>query len=64
MFDKLFAPETIEEALLILKEEFLLATWETVYVTVIATLFAVVLGLPLGVLLVVGEKNAVCPLPR
>lgn len=64
MFDKLFAPETIEEALLILKEEFFLATWETVYVTVIATLFAVVLGLPLGVLLVVGEKNGVCPLPR
>jgi len=32
------------------------------YVTVIATLFAVILGLPLGVLLVVGEKDGVLPL--
>ncbi|MCI8599187.1 MAG: ABC transporter permease, partial [Lachnospiraceae bacterium] len=36
-----------------------LAIWETIYVTVLATAFAVILGLPLGVLLVVGEKNGV-----
>lgn len=64
MFDKLFAPDVIEEALVILKEEFLLATWETAYVTIVATLFAVILGLPLGVLLVAGEKNGIRPLPK
>ena len=64
MFDKLFAPDAIAEAVEILKGEFLLATWETIYVTVIATLFAVILGLPLGVLLVTGEKNGIRPLPK
>ena len=39
------------------------AIWETFYVTVLSTAFALVLGLPLGVLLVVGEKNGVLPLP-
>ena len=64
MFDKLFSPETIQETLDILQHEFLLATWETIYVTVLATLFAVIIGLPLGVLLVAGEKNGVLPLPK
>lgn len=41
-----------------------LAVWETVYVTILSTLFAVILGLPLGILLVVGEKNGVLPLPK
>lgn len=64
MFEKLFAPEVISEALTILREDIPLALWETVYVTLIATLFAIILGLPLGVLLVAGEKNGVLPLPR
>ena len=64
MFDKLFSPETIEETLRILQTEIPLACWETVYVTVLATAFAVILGLPLGVLLVVGEKDGVRPLPK
>jgi D-methionine transport system permease protein len=34
------------------------------YVTVLATPFAIVLGLPLGALLVAGEKNGVLPLPK
>ena len=59
MFDKLFSPETIEESLRILQTEIPLACWETVYVTVLATAFAVILGLPLGVLLVVGEKDGI-----
>ena len=37
--------------------------WDTVYVTLLSTFFAFVIGLPLGVLLVVGEKNGVLPLP-
>ena len=40
------------------------AIWETFYVTVVSTALAVVIGLPLGVLLVAGDKNGVLPLPR
>ena len=64
MFDKIFSSQTLEEAWEILITEFPLAIWETVYVTIIATLFAVIIGLPLGVLLVAGEKNGVLPLPK
>ena len=64
MIDKLFTPEALQEALQVLKTQIPLAIWETVYVTVLSTAFAIVLGLPLGVLLVVGEKNGVLPLPK
>lgn len=64
MFDKLLSPETIEETLRIVQNEFLLGIWETLYVTVIATALAIVIGLPLGVLLVAGEKDGVLPLPK
>ncbi len=39
-------------------------TWETFYATVGSTLLALVVGLPLGVLLVVGEPGGILPLPR
>lgn len=58
-----FAPEKLKEALDILLHEIPLAIWETFYVTVAATFFAVLLGLPLGVLLVAGEKKGVMPIP-
>lgn len=64
MFSNLFTPEALEEALTVIKTQIPLAIWETVYVTVLSTAFAIVLGLPLGVLLVVGEKNGVLPLPK
>ena len=63
MLNDLFSPETLSEAWRIIESEFLSAIWETVYVTVLATLFSVIIGLPLGVLLVAGEKNGVLPLP-
>lgn len=63
MIDKIFDPAATAEALDILKTEMPLATWETIYVTILATLFAVIIGLPLGVLLVVGEKDGIRPLP-
>ncbi|MBQ1351526.1 MAG: ABC transporter permease, partial [Oscillospiraceae bacterium] len=44
--------------------EFPLALWETVYVTILATAFSLAIGLPLGILLVAGEKNGVLPLPK
>ena len=64
MIDKMFEAKAVREALDILVHEFPLALWETAYVTVLATAFAIVLGLPLGVLLVAGEKDGVLPLPR
>ena len=63
MISKIFDPEATKEALDILRTEIPLATWETVYVTILATLFAVIIGLPLGVLLVAGEKDGIRPLP-
>lgn len=64
MFANLFSAETIAETMKIVQGEFPLALWETFYVTVLSTAFAIVLGLPLGVLLVVGEPTGVRPLPR
>lgn len=43
--------------------EFLNGIWETTYSTVIATAVAFILGLALAVLLVVGEKDGIHPLP-
>lgn len=63
MLNDLFSPETLNEAWRIIEAEFLTAIWETVYVTVLATAFSIVIGLPLGVLLVAGEKDGVLPLP-
>ncbi len=63
MFSNLFSPETLAETWEVVKTQFPLVTWETVYVTIVATAFAIIIGLPLGVLLVVGEKEGVFPLP-
>ncbi|MCI7809707.1 ABC transporter permease [bacterium] len=63
MFDLNITEETLLEAWEIIRTQFPLAIWETVYVTLLSTAFAIVLGLPLGVLLVVGEKDGVLPLP-
>ena len=64
MFDKLFSPESVQQALDVLKTEIPFGIWETVYVTVLATVLATVIGLPLGVLLVSGDENGVRPLPK
>lgn len=42
----------------------LFAVWETVYAPLAATVFAYVIGLPLGVLLVTGEQGGIRPMPR
>lgn len=64
MYEKIFTPEAWQQAWEVVQSEFLFGTWETFYVTVVATFFAVLLGLPLGILLVVGEKDGVLPLPK
>ena len=60
----MFSPESTKLALDILQNEIPFAIWETVYVTIISTFLALVVGLPLGVLLVVGEKYRILPLPK
>lgn len=62
MSDFFSSPE-FKEAWEIFKTQFPTAIWETVYVTVISTFFAIVIGLPLGVLLVTGEKGGIRPIP-
>ena len=59
----IFSAEKLQEAWLIIKAQLLLSIWETIYVTVLATLFAFIIGLPLGVILVTGEKDGIHPLP-
>lgn len=63
MLERAFTSEAVQEALEILRYEFPLALWETVYVTLLSTAFAIVLGLPLGVLLAVGRRDGILPLP-
>lgn len=60
----MFSPESTKLALDILQNEIPFAIWETVYVTIISTFLALVVGLTLGVLLVVGEKDGILPLPK
>ncbi len=60
----MFSQENIQEMLKVLQSRIPLAIWETLYVTVLATFFAIVIGLPLGVLLVVGDKDGIMPLPK
>lgn len=60
----LFRSEAIVEAMDIVKTEFPLAIWETLYVTILSTFLALLIGLPLGVLLVAGEERGVCPIPK
>lgn len=61
--DKLFSSESVAQAVEVLRTEIPFAIWETFYVTIVSTALAVLIGLPLGVLLVAGDKNGVSPLP-
>ena len=62
-FISAFTPEKLQEAWECLLNEFPFAIWETLYSTLLATFFAIVIGLPLGVLLVTGESKGIRPLP-
>ena len=63
MYSDLFSPESLAELQAVLPQ-LPYAIWETLYVTLLSTLLATVIGLPLGVLLVAGEKGGVLPLPK
>lgn len=64
MLNSFLASESVQNALEILKTQFPLAIWETVYVTILSTFFAILIGLPLGVLLVAGEDGKILRVPR
>ncbi len=62
--NEFFQSPALVEAVNILKSETLLGIWETLYSTVLATLFSYIMGLPLGVALVTGEPEGIHPLPK
>lgn len=64
MFSNIYTKQAWSDALEIVKSDFLYATWETLYVTVVATFFAVLIGLPIGILLATGDKNGVLHIPK
>ena len=47
----------------IIKSEFAFATWETLYALLFQVIFSYEIGLPLGVLLVTGERDGIHPMP-
>ena len=63
-FLKAFTPEKLSEAWKVFLTEFPQGLWETVYVTILSTLFAILIGLPLGILLVTGDEKGIHPLPK
>lgn len=58
-----FSDPKILEQLHILQSELPFGLWETFYSLLLETALAYLIGLPLGVLLVTGEKGGVRPLP-
>ena len=63
MFDLFSDPVKVAQQLQILQSEYLFAVWESLYSLALQVLFSYVIGLPLGVLLVTGEKGGIRPLP-
>lgn len=63
MLDLFSDPEKVARQLQILQSEYLFAVWETLYSLGLQVLFSYLIGLPLGVLLVTGEKGGIRPLP-
>jgi len=63
MFDLFSDPVKVAQQLQIIASEFGGAVWETMYALILEMVFAYLIGLPLGVLLVTGEKEGIHPLP-
>lgn len=64
MFDLFSDSAKVAAQLEIIRSQYGFAIWETLYSLVLEVVFAYVIGLPLGVLLVTGEKGGVKPLPK
>ena len=63
MFDLFSDPVKVAQQMEIIFSEYGFATWETLYSLALEVIFAYAIGLPLGVLLVTGEKEGIRPLP-
>lgn len=64
MFDLFSDSAKVAAQLEIIRSQYGFAIWETLYSLALEVVFAYVIGLPLGVLLVTGEKGGVKPLPK
>jgi len=56
--------EKLEKAWRVISTQFLTETGVTLYITLVSTFFAILIGLPLGVILVTGDSKGIRPLPR
>ena len=63
MFNLFSDPAEVSRQFEIILSQFGGALWETMYALVLEMIFAYAIGLPLGVLLVTGEKEGIHPLP-
>ena len=63
-FANAFTPEKLTEAWEIVLRDFPLAIWDTLYVTVLSTLFSILIGLPLGMILVACDEKGIRPWPK
>ena len=63
MFDLFSDPVKVAQQMEIIFSEYGFAIWETMYALFFEVIFAYLVGLPLGVLLVTGEKEGICPMP-
>ena len=63
MIDLFSDPAKVTQQLQILQNGYLFAVWETLYSLALQVLFAHLIGLPLGVILVTGERDGIRPLP-
>jgi len=64
MNDDIFTQKNWDDLVKVLKNEMGQAVWDTLHVTLISSFFAILIGLPLGILLVVGDKKGLRPFPR
>ena len=62
MFDLFSDPVKVAQQMEIIFSEYGFATWETLYSLVLEVVFAYLIGLPVGVLLVTGEKDGIRPM--
>ena len=64
MFDLFSDPVKVAQQMEIICNEYGFALWETMYSLILEVIFSYIIGLPLGVLLVTGEKEGIRPLPK
>ena len=64
-FESMGMPKALEQVSFLLDPKTIpFAIWETLYAPFLAAVFAYLIGLPLGILLVTGEEKGIHPLPK